>query len=456
MNNNYFYLEQIYKGILKKKLNSEQICKYYANRIFHSQKLKVVDNFNFNNLFKSSKRFNKKRKIKKKLNGIPISFKECFYKKNTLVNHNSYSSSFKKRFNNKSSKIISNFEKNGGIYLANIKTNQFLTGSINSKDDPVNPITRKPDLTGSCAGCAVAVSANLSPAVVASDFGGSIREPSAALGLIGYKTSRNLLSNKNSFFISKTLSSNGIISKNVTDCALLLENIQDPVLKKENFYQKLKFNKNFKIGFFNNTNKFDTNFDRFLITLENISKEINLKIFEINLENINEYFEIFNLMLNRDFYNDALPLIVNKNNFNDKKFYSDVLQKNLKNDVKRRLILGKFVVDNLKQFKIDTRINDFLNKKNFEFNSYFENYDALIYPVNLQQGKNITTYKKIKIIANLLGLPSIVIPISVNKKKKFDAIEIITGQNKDQLLLNIAFTLEKVLNLKFKLNEWWI
>ena len=101
MNNNYFYLEQIYKGILKKKLNSEQICKYYANRIFHSQKLKVVDNFNFNNLFKSSKRFNKKRKIKKKLNGIPISFKECFYKKNTLVNHNSYSSSFKKRLNKK-------------------------------------------------------------------------------------------------------------------------------------------------------------------------------------------------------------------------------------------------------------------------------------------------------------------------------------------------------------------
>ncbi len=447
------YLEQIFKKINKKKLNSEQVCKFYVDRILKSRKLNCFVNYDFENVIELSKKFDQRKNIKKKFKGIPIAFKDCFFSKN--IQSHIQNSSIKKKFYKKTSKIVSNFEKNGGIFLGNIKINQFLTGSNKLKDDPINPITKKPDLIGSSHGCAAAVLANLSPAIVSTDVGGSTREPSAQLGLIGYKSSKNLLSNLNSLNISDALCAPGIISKNVADCALLLENIQCKNSKNINYYQKLKLVKNLKVAFVCNNFAGDVYFNKSHDVMKNISKAIGFKIYEINLKNISKNLEIYNLLLNKDFFKNFSTFLKNKKNLKNNKFYRSILQENLTNDVVRRFVLGKYVNDNYKQFEINSKINNFLKIKHYEINKYFASYDAIIYPVNLEN-KNDNNYKKIKVLANLLGLPCLVIPISKNGQNQIQSVEIIVKHNNDQLLLNIAHSFEKILDFKLKISDWWM
>jgi len=76
---------------------------------------------------------------------------------------------------------------------------------------------------GSSGGAAVAVAAGLLPAAVGSDGGGSIRIPSATVGVVGLKPSRGRLPIGSGFDSPDGLSVTGPIARSVEDAALLLD-----------------------------------------------------------------------------------------------------------------------------------------------------------------------------------------------------------------------------------------
>lgn len=76
---------------------------------------------------------------------------------------------------------------------------------------------------GSSGGAAVAVAAGLLPAAVGSDGGGSIRIPSATVGVVGLKPSRGRLPIGSGFDAPDGLSVNGPIARTAADAALLLD-----------------------------------------------------------------------------------------------------------------------------------------------------------------------------------------------------------------------------------------
>jgi len=76
---------------------------------------------------------------------------------------------------------------------------------------------------GSSGGAAVAVAAGLLPAAVGSDGGGSIRIPSATVGVVGVKPSRGRLPIGSGFDSPDGLSVTGPIARSVEDAALLLD-----------------------------------------------------------------------------------------------------------------------------------------------------------------------------------------------------------------------------------------
>lgn len=76
---------------------------------------------------------------------------------------------------------------------------------------------------GSSGGAAVAVAAGLLPAAVGSDGGGSIRIPSATVGVVGLKPSRGRLPIGSGFDSPDGLSVTGPIARTVEDAALLLD-----------------------------------------------------------------------------------------------------------------------------------------------------------------------------------------------------------------------------------------
>jgi len=114
----------------------------------------------------------------------------------------------------------------GAVNLGKTSTSEFgLTGFTEPVDQPParDPWRLTAGAGGSSGGAAVAVSTGLLPAAVGSDGGGSIRIPSATVGVVGLKPSRGRLPIGSGFDSPDGLSVNGPIARTVEDAALLLD-----------------------------------------------------------------------------------------------------------------------------------------------------------------------------------------------------------------------------------------
>jgi amidase len=114
----------------------------------------------------------------------------------------------------------------GAVNLGKTATSEFgLTGYTEPRTgrparDPWNPGN---GAGGSSGGAAVAVAAGMLPAAVASDGGGSIRIPSATVGVVGLKPSRGRLPIGSGFDSPDGLAVTGPIARTVADAAFLLD-----------------------------------------------------------------------------------------------------------------------------------------------------------------------------------------------------------------------------------------
>lgn len=86
-----------------------------------------------------------------------------------------------------------------------------------------NPWDPSTGAAGSSGGAAIAVATGMLPATVASDAGGSIRIPSATVGVVGLKPARGRLPVSNGLGSPGGLATAGPIARTVTDAAYLLD-----------------------------------------------------------------------------------------------------------------------------------------------------------------------------------------------------------------------------------------
>lgn len=142
-----------------------------------------------------------------------------------------------------SSKILEGFESlysatvterllaEGAILIGRTNCDEFAMGASNENsaygkvlnaDDP----TRVPG--GSSGGSAVAVQAGLCHAALGSDTGGSIRQPAAFTGTVGFKPTYGTISRHGLLAYASSFDQIGPITQNVEDCALLLSVMSGP------------------------------------------------------------------------------------------------------------------------------------------------------------------------------------------------------------------------------------
>lgn len=152
--------------------------------------------------------------------------------------------------------VIKKLRDAGALFLGRTNMDEFAMGSstehsaFGPSKNPVDP-TRVPG--GSSGGSAAAVAANLSIAALGSDTGGSIRQPAAYTGLVGFKPTYGAVSRSGLIALGSSLDQIGPLTKSVADARILHEAIAgsdplDATTIPQNLYPKREMKNSLCIG----------------------------------------------------------------------------------------------------------------------------------------------------------------------------------------------------------------
>jgi len=223
---NYSSLAQVKSDISAGVVNCQQLVAYYLENIENKKHLNA-----FVEVYAEEARAHAievDAKIKAgtagKLAGMVVGLKDVLcLKDHGLQACSKILENFKSQF---TGTAVQRLLEEDAIVIGRQSCDEFAMGSSNEKSafGPVlNDLDNSRVPGGSSGGSAVAVQADLCLASLGSDTGGSVRQPAAFCGIIGFKPTYSRISRFGLIAYASSFDSIGILAKSVSDTALLLE-----------------------------------------------------------------------------------------------------------------------------------------------------------------------------------------------------------------------------------------
>lgn len=355
------------------------------------------------------------------------------------------------------------------IIIGSCNCDEFAMGSTNENSvygKVLNALNETKVPGGSSGGSAVAVQANMCMLSLGSDTGGSVRQPADFCGIIGLKPSYGTISRYGLIAYASSFDQIGIFGKTVGDVALLLEIMSKPdekdstmnVLKSTSEFAKHSPEKKYKIAFLKQALEHDG------IDAEIASK---IKLFQKDLKDNNHHvaeinFDLLEFIVPAYYVLTTAEASSNLSRYDGVRYghVSKIVPENLSEfylnnrtegfgaEVKRRIMLGTFVLSTGYYdafYSKAQKIRNLLVKKITEI---FDEYDAIIMPVSpctaFDIGQNdkdpIAMYLAdiFTVFANLTGVPAIALPIFSHSNNMPFGVQVLCNKNDEVLLLQIS------------------
>jgi len=477
-------LSEIIDLIKKKEIKSEELANLYIDKANKSKKLNSYITTCFEHTIHKSKEFDKKPNLNSLLPGVPLAVKDLFCTNGFKTTAGS--KMLKNFIPQYESTVTENLWKEGAILLGKLNCDEYAMGSSNETSyfgNVVNPIAKNTVPGGSSGGSASALAADLTPATIGTDTGGSIRQPASFTGTVGLKPTYGLCSRWGIVAFASSLDQAGPMTKSVKDCSIMLEAMagfdnKDSTSiekKKENYSKNLKTDiKGLKIGIPKEyrVENMPKEIDELWSKGRSILKDLGADIIDISLPHTKYALPTYYIVAPAEASSNLARYDGVKYGYRSSKgndlieMYENTRSEGFGDEVKRRILIGTYVLSSgyydayyLKAQKVRQLI-----KKDFDEN--FGKVDAILTPstpssafkIGEKTNDPISMYLNdiFTVPVNLAGLPAISVPAGLDKKGYPLGLQLIGKTLDEQNILNVAYAFEKNCNFKNEIKNWWL
>lgn len=399
--------------------------------------------------------------------GIPIAIKDNIQVKNWSIT--SCSKILQGYIAPYNATVIEKMLSRGLAPFGRTNMDEFAMGSTTESSfygKTLNPLDNAYVPGGSSGGSACAVSAGIALAALGSDTGGSIRQPAAFCGCVGFKPSYGRVSRYGLAAYSSSLDQIGPITRSVEDAAILYDIIagydeRDTTsanVELTSTADKLDANKKYKIALVKNyTDEASDEVKKSIYLAANKLKEAGHEISEVSLSSAKYAIAAYYIIATAE-------ASTNLSRYDGVRYgrrgeaeslgamYATTRGEGFGVEVQRRMLLGTFVLSSgyYDAYYIKAqKARAFISKA---YESVLEGVDALLMPVAPHAAYKfgelkdpLTAYLSdvYTVSVNLAGLPAISVPVSKNADGLNISAQIIGAQWEEQKVLDIATSLER-------------
>ncbi|MCK5460343.1 Asp-tRNA(Asn)/Glu-tRNA(Gln) amidotransferase subunit GatA, partial [Candidatus Parcubacteria bacterium] len=230
MDLNKLTIKQIHSGLKNRDFSCKELAESYIAAIKKKDsKINAFITTTFDLAIKQAEKIDVKIKKRDKiglLSGVPVSVKDCFCVKG--VKATAGSNILKNYIAPYNATAVKRIKNSGAVILGKVNTDEFTMGS-STETSAFGPVKNPRDLErvagGSSGGSAASISADMAAFSLATDTGGSIRQPAAFCGVAGLKPTYGRVSRYGVMSMASSLDTIGIIAKTVEDIAIVLESV---------------------------------------------------------------------------------------------------------------------------------------------------------------------------------------------------------------------------------------
>jgi aspartyl-tRNA(Asn)/glutamyl-tRNA(Gln) amidotransferase subunit A len=473
----YTSINQYQLDLTQDKTTCTEAVRHYLSQIDSKKLLNAFVNIFSDEALELAEELDQKRRSGKtvgKLHGVVVAIKDVICYKDHPV---SAASGILKNFTSLySATAVQRLLEEEAIIIGTCNCDEFAMGSTNENSVYGNVLnaadeTRVPG--GSSGGSAVAVQAGLCMISLGSDTGGSVRQPADFCGIVGLKPTYGRISRYGLIAYASSFDQIGIFTTNVEDASKVLEVVagadeydstvsQKPV---EEYSSSLKENKKFRFAYFKETLEhpsLDPEIANEIKELIEQMKSQGHEVTALNFEYLDYIVPAYYILTtaeassNLSRYDGVRYGYRSSKPSNDlTEFYKHNRTEGFGKEVKRRIMLGTFVLSTGYYDAYFTKAQKVRRKLVEKTELVFKDHDLILMPtspsVAFKIGEKtddpIAMYLAdiYTVFANLTGIPGISLPLFKHSNGMSFGLQLMAKQFNELSLLQAS---EQLMQLK--------